>query len=68
MSVTRTRSRWIWRRLAAAILLQAVYDASAGDWCAGRWLLEEGLDLAVELGISPVRVRAWLSRQKQLSA
>ncbi len=44
------------RRLAAMVLLQAVEDARDGDLGAARWLLEDGMELALELGISCNRV------------
>ncbi len=44
------------RRLAATVLLQAAEDARGGDLGAARWLLEDGMELALELGISCNRV------------
>lgn len=65
MASPEAQRRAALRRLAAAVLLRAVEDASAGDRYAGKWLLDVGLDLAEELGISADRVRAWLKRQRR---
>jgi len=59
------------RRLAAAIVLQAVRDAIEGgdpDLAAParRWLAGEGVDLVESLDIPPERVAAWLERQPAL--
>lgn len=52
------------RRLAAALLLQAVRDAAGDDPTlaaeARRWLGSAGLDLVEALDIHPERVEGWV--------
>jgi len=53
-----------WRRLAAAMLLQAARDVEAEDPDlaaeARRWLAGEGVDLVEALGVPVGRVETWL--------
>lgn len=60
------------RRLAAAIVLQAVRDAQEdGDpdlaAPARRWLACAGVDLAEVLDIPPERIEAWLRKLPSLT-
>jgi len=50
------------RRLAAAVILQAVQDCQAGDLEACRWLQEGGADVALwadAADVDPGQLRAW---------
>jgi len=53
-----------WRRLAAAVLVQATLDAQEGDpklaAPARRWLAGEGVSMAEMLDIPQEQVTAWV--------
>lgn len=59
------------RRLAAAVVLQAVRDAQAADPAlaapARRWLAHNSTDLADVLDIPHERVRTWVQRLPSLA-
>jgi hypothetical protein len=53
-----------WRRLAAAVVLQAARDALSGDSAlvapARQWLADEGAELVQELDLDPDQMMGWV--------